>query len=166
MDLIKRSTKEDPRICYMAKVIHLQSLIFVLIIFIIAVFVAIKAGYIQLPSKEALDEPVPFDEKQIQYQIYAYQDGKYVKHESTLPKDHVQLVGQVYDFKTVQSKWPDFEFFINSQNVPIPRDSGAFSLDFFLNPGKNTFNTYVRANGVDLNKQQLILYYQTTSTRP
>lgn len=163
MYLLKKSTKEDPRVKYLTRLVQGQNLILAIIILVAAVVIVLKTGYVQFPAQDPLQEGPPVTKDLIQYQLFAYQDGTYVKHESTITKNRLMIVGQVYDVKTVEAEWPDFQMFINDQKIPVPKDSGAYSLDFFLKPGKNVFNSHVSVSGQILNQQQLIIYYQPPS---
>ncbi len=163
MHLLKKPAKEDPRVKYLTRLVQGQNFILALIILVAGIVVVLKTGYVQFPKSYPLQEAPPFTKNLIQYQLFAYQDGTYVKHESTIKNNRLMIVGQVYDVKTVAAEWPDFQMFINDQKIPVPKDSGAYSLDFFLKPGKNVFNSHVSVSGQILNQQQLIIYYQPPS---
>lgn len=164
MHLLNNNLKEDPRIKHLTRLVHWQNLVLALIILVAGIVVVLKTGFVQLPESDPLQEAPPITKNLIQYQLFAYQDGVYVNHGSTIESDRLMVVGQVYDINTVSAAWPDFQMYINDQNVPVPKSSGAWSLDFFLKPGKNVFNSHISVSGQLLNQQQLIIYYQPPGT--
>lgn len=152
----------DTRLASLVKVIKWQGRVIVLLIATVALVSMVKVEDIKLPSQEAVLTPPPITTASLQYNAFAYQNTKLVKHGDVIKDPALEIIGQVYEYKEAKQQWPDLIFVLNGVSVPIS-DSGNYLVDLNLKPGPNIIETSLQINGKDYNRQQIVITYASTT---
>jgi len=148
----------ESRLSSLVKIIKWQGRAIVILVVSLVLVSFLKVEGIKLPSQTAVLTPPPITESNLQYNVFAYQNAKIVRHGETINNPGLEIIGQVYEYKEAKQKWPDLIFVLNGASVPL-NEGGNYMVDLSLKPGPNIIETSLQLNGKDYNRQQTVITY-------